>query len=309
MDASWDMIGCVPEGAHPHRTDGVFYAYLRATGVGYFTTMEQRLLQGRAFDLHDRIGGEHLCIVNESFARRFWPGENPVGKRIRQGGTQGNGGWLTVVGLTADTKAIADPRDGEVVGTIYIPLPQAIASGFDEMTFLVKVARDPLALAPAVRTAVARADNRIAVYNITTLDNAAADSRVTERFLFLLVSLFGALALILAGVGVYGLLALQVARRTREFGVRIALGASAAALVRLVTAQSGRLLGLGLVAGACGAWAAVRLLQHTWPEVPAADPFIWLGATATLSLGVVVASWVPARRAGKVDPITALHAE
>ncbi|MEO6971627.1 MAG: ABC transporter permease, partial [Chthoniobacterales bacterium] len=309
MDASWNMIPGVPEGSHPPASSGVYHAYLRVAGPGYFATMGQRVLRGRDFNEADHAEAFPVCIVNESFARRFWPNEDPVGKRIKEGRLDGAHPWLTVVGVTGDTKAIADPRDGEVVGTIYFSLPQAVASGFDEMTFVVETAASPLASATAVRAALARADHRIAAYNVISLDDAAADSWVTERFLCVLVSLFGLLGLILAAIGVYGLLALQVARRTREFGVRVALGATGGALVRLVAAQGVRLLGLGFLAGALGAWAGVRILQHEWPGVPAGNPLIWLGAAVVLSLGVAVASWIPARRAGRVDPIVALRAE
>jgi hypothetical protein len=118
MNASWDTIGCAPEGSHPPGANGVYYAYLRATGNGYFKTMGQRLLKGRDFNQYDRAGGPPVCIVNESFARRFWPNEDPISKRIKQGPLDRPGSWLTVVGVTNDTKAIADPRDGEVVGTV-----------------------------------------------------------------------------------------------------------------------------------------------------------------------------------------------
>ncbi len=309
MDASWDTIALAPEGSHPPEPSGVFYAYLRATGPGYFATMGQRLVQGREFTANDRPGQPPVCIVNQAFAQRFWPNENPIGKRIREGRLDSAQSWLTVVGLTNDTKAVADPRDGEVVGTIYVPLKRAIANGFDEMTFVTETAGPALAIASDIRSALGRADRRIAAYNIGTLEDAAADSWVTERFLFVLVSLFGVLGLVLAAIGVYGLLALQVARRIREFGVRLALGATGTALVRLVAAQGARLLAFGFLIGTAGAWGGVRLLQHEWPGVPTGDPLIWLGAAAVLSLGVALASWLPARRAGRVDPMEALRYE
>jgi ABC-type antimicrobial peptide transport system permease subunit len=130
-----------------------------------------------------------------------------------------------------------------------------------------------------------------------------------ERFLFVLVALFGALGLVLASIGVYGLLALQVARRTREFGVRVALGATAAALIRLVAAQGARLLVFGFFIGGIASWAAIRIVHHQWPDVPVADQFIWVGAAFVLSSAVAIACWIPARRASRVDPMLALRAE
>jgi ABC-type antimicrobial peptide transport system permease subunit len=209
----------------------------------------------------------------------------------------------------ADTKSIADPRDGEVVGTVALPISRWLAIGGDEMTFVMESAGEPKSLEASLRHAVARTDSRLALYRITSLDQAAAESWVTERFLFVLVSLFGALGLVLASIGVYGLLALQVARRTREFGIRLALGATAQALIRLVAAQGLRLLGFGFFAGALAAWAGARIVGHQWPEIPASDPLIWIGAIVVLSLGVAIASWLPARRASRVDPMIALRAE
>ena len=177
------------------------------------------------------------------------------------------------------------------------------------MTFVVDSEREPESLEMVARGALARADNRLAAYEMIPLEKAAANSWVTERFLFVLVSLFGVLGLVLASIGVYGVLALQVTRRTREFGVRVALGATAAALIRLVAAQGVRLLALGFFAGGIAAWAATRIVHHQWPDVPAADPLIWLGAAVVLSAGVALASWLPARRASRVDPIIALRAE
>lgn len=308
-DASWDTIPCLPEGSRPPEPSGVFYSYLRAAGPNYFATMGQKLLRGRDFTASDRPGGTLVCVVNQSFARRFWPEQDAIGKRIKEGRLDGPNPWLTIVGITNDTKAVADSRDGEMVGTIYLPLTQAITTGFDEMSFVVETAGPPLALANAVRAGLGRADNRLAAYNIGSLDDAAADTRVTERFLLLLVSLFGALGLFLSAIGVYGLLALQVARRTRELGIRAALGATSARLVRLVAQEGARLLFVGFAAGTVAAWFGVRILQHEWPGIPARDPWLWLGAATVLAFAVVCAAIFPARRAGRTDPVIALRAE
>jgi putative ABC transport system permease protein len=309
MDASWDLMSCVPEGSHPAEPRGTYVAYMRGTSPGYFATLGQRLLRGRDFAETDRVDGPPVCIVNESFARRFWPGQDPLGKKVKSGRVDSPRPWYTVIGIVADTKSIADPRDGEVVGTIALPLSRWLANGGDEMTFVMESAGEPKSLEGSVRHALARADNRLAAYRITSLDAAAAESWVTERFLFVLVALFGALGLALASIGVYGLLALQVTRRTREFGIRMALGATGAALIRLVAAQGVRLLAYGFFGGGVLAWAAARFIHHQWPDVPAGDPLIWLGAAIVLSMGVALASWLPARRASRVDPMITLRAE
>jgi len=309
MDASWRKSRAVPEGSHPPEPRGTYAAYMRGTSPGYFAILGQRLLRGRDFAETDRADAPPVCIVNESFARRFWPGEDPLGKRVKSGRVDNPRPWYTVVGVVADTKSIADPRDGEVVGTVALPLSRWLANGGDEMTFVMESAGESKSLEASLRHALARADNRLAAYRITSLDAAAAESWVTERFLFVLVALFGALGLVLASIGVYGLLALQVTRRTREFGVRMALGATAAALIRLVATQGARLLAFGFLGGGILAWGAARIAHHQWPEVPATDPFILLGAAVVLSAGVALASWLPARRASRVDPIVALRAE
>jgi putative ABC transport system permease protein len=309
MEAARDLMGCVPEGSSPAEPRGTYLSYMRGTAPGYFATIGQRLLRGRDFAETDKVDSPPVCIINEGFARRFWPGQDPLGKRVKQGRLDNSRPWFTVVGIVADTKAIIDPRDGEVVGTVCLPLPRWLALGGDEMTFVVESAGNPTSLEASVRAALARADKRLAAYTLISLDAAAAESWVTERFLFVLVALFGALGLMLASIGVYGLLALQVTRRTREFGVRVALGASAAALIRLVATQGLRLLALGFLTGGFVAWIAMRLAHHQWPTLPSTNPLIWLGAAIVLSAGVALASWLPARRASRVDPIIALRAE
>jgi putative ABC transport system permease protein len=310
MEAARDLMGCVPEGSQPVEPRGIFLAYMRGTAPGYFGTVGQRLLRGRDFTETDRADSPPVCIVNESFTRRFWPGQDSLGKRIKRGRLDDSRPWFTIVGIVADTKAIADPRDGEVVGSVCLPLPIWMANGGeDEMTFVVESEGEPKSLEIAARSALAHADDRLAAYEMISLQEAAANSWVTERFLFVLVALFGALGLMLASIGVYGLLALQVTRRTREFGVRMALGATAAALIRLVAAQGVRLLAFGFFGGGTLAWGAARIVHHQWPDVPATDPFIWFGAAIVLSAGVALASWLPARRASRVDPMVALRAE
>ena len=309
MEAARDLMSCVPEGSQPPEPRGIYLAYMRGAGPGYFATVGQRLLGGREFAETDRVDAPPVCIVNESFARRFWPGQDPLGKRVKHGRLDNARPWYIVVGVVADTKPIADPNDGEVVGTVAIPLSRWLAIGGDEMTYVVETAAAPKSLEGDLRQALARADKRLAAYALISLEDAAANSWVTERFLFVLVSLFGTLGLVLASIGVYGLLALQVTRRTREFGIRLALGATARALIQMVAAQGARLVAFGFFTGGIAAWAVTRIVRHQWPDAPSSDPFIWIGAIIVLSLGVALASWLPARRASRVDPVIALRAE
>jgi putative ABC transport system permease protein len=311
MEAARDLMSCVPEGSHPADPRGFYLTYMRATSPGYFATLGQSLLRGRDFVEADRADTAPVCVVNESFARRFWPGQDPLGKRVKQGRLDGPRPWFSVIGVVADTKAIADPRDGEVVGTICLPLARAVAGGFDEMTFVVETATAGRANVSeaALRAALGRADNRLAAYNIISLEAAAADSWVTERFLFVLVSLFGILGLILAAIGLYGLLSLHVARRQREFGIRSALGATAAQLIFMITRQGATLLAAGFAAGGMATWGAIRIVQSQWSQMPLPGFAAWLAAAAVLGSAVGLACWLPARRAARIDPVIALRAE
>jgi putative ABC transport system permease protein len=309
MEAARDLMSCVPEGIQPPEPRGIYVAYMRGAGPGYFSTIGQRLVRGREFTDADSANASPVCIVNESFARRFWPGQDPLGKRVKHGRLDNSRPWYTVIGVVADTKALADPNDGEVVGTVALPLSRWLAIGGDEMSYVIESAGDPKSIESDLHPALTRADKRLAAYAVISLDAAAAESWVTERFLFVLVSLFSALGLALASIGVYGLLALQVTRRTREFGIRLALGATARGLIRLVARQGARLLALGFFTGAIAAWAVAKIVRHQFPEAPANDPFIGFGAIVILCLSVALAAWLPARRASRVDPLISLRAE
>lgn len=315
MNAARQLFSNNPEGTPPPEPRGYYLAYLSASLPGHLATLGHPLLRGRDFSETDRAGSPPVCIVNESYARRFWPGQDPIGKRVKWGRLDGPRPWATVIGVAADTKTIADPNDGEIVGLVTIPIPQllALSRAFDEFTFEIET--DPslgisqASLEPAVRGALARVDSRLAAYELRPFDELAAESRVTERFAFVLISLFGILGLILSAIGLYGLLALQVARRTREFGVRSALGATASNLIRLVAGQGGALVLGGVLVGSAAAFITSRLVHTRWPELPAAGALAWAVSVAVLFLAATVACYLPARRASRVDPMTALRAE
>jgi len=311
LNAPRDLISFNAEGARVPEPRGFFMAYERAAAPGYFTNMGQRLLHGREFLDSDTAESVPVCIVTDAFARRFWPGQDPIGKRVKWGRLDGPRPSLNVVGVVADMKVVAEPQDGEVIGTITRPIPQMLVTDpgqFDEITFLVQTKGEPLT-ANVIRTALARADAHIAAFNIVSLAEAAARMHATERFIFILVSAFGLLGLILAAVGLYGLLSLQVARRQREFGIRSALGATARQIIQLVANQGVRLLAIGFAVGALVTWGCFRLIQNHWAEMPAPNVFAWIGGGAVLSAAVALACWLPAQRAARVDPVVALRAE
>ncbi|MGZ5004624.1 MAG: FtsX-like permease family protein, partial [Chthoniobacterales bacterium] len=311
MNPPRDLVSCVPEGNTPPEPRGYHLAYLRAAIPGYFKATGPTLQRGREFLETDTGDSPPVCIVSEAFVGRFWPGPDPIGKRVKWGRLDGPRPWLTVVGVVGDMKAIADPQDGEVVGMLVRPLMQLMAASsyqIDELTFIVR-SDGIVPNESTIRAALARADSRLAAYEIGSLDRAVIDSRTTERFIFVLVSLFGILGLILAAVGLYGLLSLQVARREREFGIRSALGATAKQIAQLVGRQGAHLLGVGFAVGALFSWGVVRLVQSQWAGMPAPNLTAWGGGAVVLSIAVGLACWLPARRAARIDPIIALRAE
>ena len=311
MDASWTLMLFSGEGVPAPEPRGVYTAYSRVPVPGYFQNMGQPILQGRDFNASDTADAPLVCIISQSVAKRFWPNDSPVGKRIRWGRLDGTRPWFTIVGVVGDMKAIADPRDGEVLGTIARPLAQMLVHAttqLDDITFVLHT--DGRSVNEAtIRAALARSNPNLAAYNFLWLEDAAARSRTTERFIFVLVSSFGLVGLVLAAVGLYGLLALQVARREREFGIRSALGATARQIIHLVARQGATLLSLGFCAGALATYGVVHLVRNQWADMPGPNLIACICAAIVLGLAVMIACWLPARRAARVDPVIALRAE
>src|SRR5215468_9945710 len=311
MDAPWTLMVFNAEGAPAPAPRGVYTAYSRVPVPGYFQSIGQPILQGRDFNGSDTAEAPLVCIVSQSIAKRFWPNELPIGKRIRWGRLDGNRPWFTIVGVVGDMKAVADPRDGEVLGMIARPMAQMLVRStfpLEDITFVLHENGRSVNEA-TIRAALARANANLAAYNFLSLQDAAARSRTTERFIFVLVSLFGLVGLVLAAVGLYGLLALQVARREREFGIRSALGATARQIIQLVAQQGAVLLPLGFTAGALATYGVVHLLRNQWTEMPAPNLLARICAAVVLGIAVMIACWLPARRAARVDPVIALRSE
>ncbi|HUG10733.1 MAG TPA: FtsX-like permease family protein, partial [Opitutaceae bacterium] len=309
MYPAFSLAALTPEGTTPPEPRGYYLAYHRMVFPGYFSDSGVQILRGRAIDETDRAEGRFVAVVSEGFAKRMWPGEDAVGKTIKRGRADSTRPTYVVVGVAADRKAIIDRDDGDVVGNWYLPYAQNPGYLADTVTFVIEAAVAPETLEAPARAALATVDPRIAAANFNTLDRLVDASYANDRFAVLLIGMFGALGLLLAAMGLYGLLAFQVVRRTREIGVRTALGANARDIVAMVLREGGALLLTGLVVGIAASLALTRLLNAELHNVSATDPAAYLAAAVVLGVATAFACWLPARKAAKVDPMVALRAE
>jgi predicted permease len=283
----------------PTRSADANITWYRIVSANYFSTMEIPLKRGRIF--RDREA-EPTVVINESMAKRFWPNEDPIGRRIRFGDEKAP--WMTIVGIAADVH-VRGARGADVVET-YIPYWHMPEQGIN---VVLKTAGDPAALGEPLRRAVKEIDPTIAVATAATMDDIVAQSIGSSRFYALLVAIFAGLALVLAAVGIYGVMSYAVAQRTQEIGVRLALGAGGRQIFGLVVGETLKLAMVGLALGAAGSMALGRAIAGMLFGVAPVDP-ITLSATAALLVAVAVAAaYIPARRAMRVDPMQALRVD
>ncbi|MCI0434121.1 MAG: ABC transporter permease [Gemmatimonadetes bacterium] len=266
---------------------------------GYFSTMGIRLISGRDFTPADR-GLPDRVIISESMARRFWPGEDPIGQRVRFGDLT-NGPWRTVIGVSADVRyqSLETP---ELRSMVHLP-----HGGLPIMTIVARTGGDPAALATSIRQIVTRLDPELAVGQIATEKELVATALGQRRFHMILFGLFGALALVLAAVGSYGVIAYVVSQRTAEIGVRMALGANTSGVFRVVVGQALAWGAAGIVIGLVAAGALTDLIAGILFQTEPRDPAAFLSTTLLLLAVTLLASWLPARRAARLDPAIALR--
>jgi predicted permease len=273
---------------------------------GYFATLRTPLLAGRDFDNRDTATSPRVAIVNETLAQRFFPNANAVGKYFRTPGSDGASSPPTqIVGIVKDSKYLSLRE--EILPFAYVPLPQADFIAEDS-TFLIRTAASPAALIPTAREAIAGV-NKAASLRFATLAQQVDDSLVPERLLATLSAFFGGLALLLTAIGLYGVMAYLVTRRTHEIGLRMALGARQGSILRLVLRDSAVLLGAGIAAGTAGALWVTQFVRYLLFGLAPRDAGTLAVAVAVLLAVGLVASYLPARRATKVDPMVALRYE
>ena len=286
-------------------TDRKGDAQLLRCSASFLSTMQIPLLLGRDLTLPDERTGQAVSVVNQSFVDRFFPGVNPLGRTFYLG-EQPGAEMLAVVGVVKDAH-YTSVRD-KAQPTVYFPYTKQL-TGLHQMTFAIRTVLPPLSIAGAVRRVVAATDRAIPVAEMKTEDQQIAESIATERLFAGLVSAFGGIAALLAAIGLYGVMAYAVARRTVEIGIRLALGARRATVQWMVLRQSLWMVLLGLAIGIPAALALTRFVQNKLYGIQPTDPASFAAAAVLITMVGAVAAWIPARRAARVDPIQALRNE
>jgi len=277
----------------------------------YFETMHIPLRAGQSFRGRETAESPPVAIINETMARRFFPGVTPVGKRIKWGSPTSPSAWATIVGVAADVKGTA--LDAPVEPAVYFPALQSdtliVRLAMRSVAFIARTSGDPASVFNAVRRIVKDADAELPVIGLRSVDDIVSGSGAGRRFNTALLGAFAILALVLAAVGIYGLMAYSVAQRTREIGIRLAVGATPVDVLRLVVGQAIRVASIGVALGVAGSLLLTRVMGTLLFDVSPLDPWTLGLASALLFAVAGVASYLPARRAARIDPQTAIRAE
>lgn len=311
---SASVVSYVPnsdnESYHPYTGEGRPWtqdmghiALPESISPNYFRTLHLPLIRGREFTDADGPNSQRVAIMSRSMAERYWPGQDAIGKRIKQGEPDSKEPWMTIVGIVPDVKYNAY---FPVNGTVYIPYEQDVL-GVSEL--LLRTAGDPASFVPAVRTKIANVDPDQPIYEPKTLARLTYEQLIGISFIATMMAGLGVIALVLASSGVYGVMAHSVTERTHEIGIRLALGAEPRQVLRWIAGRGIRLATIGLGIGFAIAFAAARLLSSLIYGVSATDPLIFVGVPVALALVAIAACYLPARRALRVDPIVALRYE
>lgn len=290
-------------------TDGQIVTRLRVIGPGYFHGFQTPILQGRELTDDDTAASAPVVVISQSLAQRFWPNTNPVGHRLRP--NIADAPWYTVVGVVGDVRHLG--LDTPIEPTAYYPYTQVPASvlplieGY--MTVVVRSRGVVTGLLDSIRNAVAGVDKSVPIYQVQTVERLITDDSSLRRFDMWLLGAFAGLALILAAVGVYGVMAYVVSQRTREIGILMALGAQRSDVMRLIVLQGARIAMIGVAAGLAGSYALTRVMSSLLYEVSPTDLWTFLSVGVMVLALILLACFVPALRATRIDPMIALRCE
>jgi predicted permease len=281
--------------------------YYQEIGPNYFRTMSIPVLQGRDFSTRDSLNSPLVVLVSESFARRYWPGQNAVGKRIKYGTEESSYPWAEVIGVAGNVKYNSLRQDPESEPVIYGALLQSEV--IINMSLIVRTRTVPEVMLGPLREEMQRIDPAMPIYSIATFSERMHQDSAETRSYGLLLGLFAGLALLLAAVGIYGVMSYWATQRTREMGIRLTFGASRRQLLRLVIGEGLWLAGIGIAAGTLGAFAVTRAMASLLFGVKPFEPVLFTLLALSLTSVVLLACYLPARRASRVDPIVALRCE
>jgi putative ABC transport system permease protein len=276
----------------------------QVVGLNYFRTMQIRILAGRDFEPQDSEASTPVVIINDTMARGFWPGKSPLGQRITLGAPRPGKPWLTITGVVNDVRNSS--LDVTPIPQMYVPFQQ---NPLRSMTIVLRAQADPLDLVKDLRREALALDPNQPVYDVNTMEQRLAGSVSQPRFRTVLLEIFATLALLLGAVGISGVVSHSVAERTREIGIRMALGAQRGDVVKNIVKGSSRSVLAGIAAGLAASLALSRLLSSFLFGVRPKDPWVLIGAAAISAVVAILAGYIPARRATKIDPVIALRYE
>jgi predicted permease len=295
------------EGREEQRPEDQTEEQLRLVADGYFAAMKIPILKGREFTERDSLGHPRVTVVNEALARKHWPNASPIGRRVSF--STDDPQWYEIVGVAGNIKHRG--LDGRDRPELYVPYRQPLFAGWTvrPMYVVVRTTTAPAAAMAAVRREVARFDRDQPISDVRTMDERIDHSLSSRRFSMVLLAAFASLALTLAAIGIYGIVAYSVTERTREIGVRLALGAQRRDVIGMVIGQGMTMAGVGTVIGVTAALLLTRLMSSLLFGISAVDPMTFLVIPVLLIVVAFVACYVPARRATRVDPLQALRSE
>jgi predicted permease len=275
---------------------------LKVVSDGYFNAIGIPLKQGRDFDRHDGHDAAPVAVVSEAFAKKYWPGEDPIGKRILPLGSPPI--ISTVIGVVGDARHNPNVGRLPLAPVLYVAAPQ---DAWRTMTLVARANGDPTGLAPEIQRAIGKIDPALAAGDVVTLARMLSGGVAPQRITAGMLSIFAAIAVLLAVIGIYGVMSYNVSQRTHEIGIRMALGAQQGDVVRRIMRQGFRLAALGVVIGSAGSWALTRQMTALLDWVRGADALTFVGVATALGIVAMFGSWLPARRAAAVDPVVALR--